>query len=292
MKDVVKSQPQKKQAGRRRKRRGNRSLYYLLIFLAAFFVVFILSRTVLFRIGELSVTGNSRYTAAQILAAGNLQEGKNMFGINIDRTEQRIKDALVYIEDISITRRLPDRLEVAVTEAQPFACCQYEGSRYAVISRSGRFLETEQANPRGELMQIYGIEPVEAALGNTLESHDPNKLSILYELLDAIDRICPGKITYIDITDRTDILIGYGGRIDIEFGSSLDYEYKLEYITAIIEDKLTPEDSGRIIYHSATAGASFITNEDLEAMEEDLKRRQEQSLANSRTEEEASDGEG
>ena len=87
-------------------------------------------------------------------------------------------------------------------------------------------------------------------------------------------------------------MLGYEGRIDVEFGSSLDYEYKLRYIKAIA-DELDPAITGRIIYHSASAGASFVTDEDLAAMEEDLKNRKEleQSILDGMNPEQQ-DGEG
>lgn len=275
MKDVVKtSAPARGGAVRRRRRKRNLSLYYLLIFTVSALILFVLSRTVFFRINEYQVIGNSRYSAAQILTAGNLSTGKNMYNVNIGKTEQNIMDTLIYIENISLRRKLPDKMIITVEEAEPFACFRYEGARYAVVSRSGRYLETEQASPRNELLQVYGMDLTGVSLGKKLESKDANKINILNDLLDAIDETCPGRISYIDITDRTDIMLGYEGRIDVEFGSSLDYEYKLRYIKAIV-DELDSGECGRIIYHSASAGASFITDEDLATMDEEMQRRRE-----------------
>ncbi len=263
MKDVVKTNPNKNTTKRRRRRR-NLSLYYLLMFVFVAAVLFILSRTVLFNIEEYVVSGNSLYSAEQILTAGNLKVGKNMYNLDLDATEQTIKKNLIYIEEVTLRRKLPDLLYVDVTEATAFACCEYEGNRYCVISRGGRYLETEQAYKRDGLMLITGLDLTGVALGEGMDSHDDDKLAIVFDLFEAIDKTCPDKITYIDITDRTNIKMGYDGRIDIVFGSSLDYDYKLRYITAIIEDNLDPNASGKIIYHSSAAGASFISSADLE----------------------------
>ncbi len=279
MKEAVKASAPHGGRTTRRRRKRNLSLYYLLIFAVSALILFVLSRTVFFRIDEYQVAGNNRYSAAQILSAGNLYTGRNMYNINIGKTEKNISDALIYIENITIRRKLPNKLIITVEEAEPFACCRYEDARYAVISRSGRYLETEQASPRTELLQIYGLDLTGVSLGNKLESKDPNKITIVNQLFDAIDETCPGKISYIDITDRTDIMLGYEQRIDVEFGSSLDYEYKLRYIKAIV-DELDPDACGRIIYHSASAGASFITEEDYAAMEEDMQRRVELEQSN------------
>ena len=266
MKDVVKSSGSPAPHGRPRRRRRNLSLYYLMLFLICAGIFLVLSRTVLFNIKEYTVIGNSIYSADQILNAGGLHEGRNMYGINLDRTAEKIKDKLIYLESVTLRRKLPDKFIVEVTEAQAFACCEYEGSRYAVITKNGRYLETEQLGARAGLILVTGMQLKNVALGEDFESEDETKKEIILDLFEAISETCDGKITSIDITDRTNITMRYDDRIDIDFGSSLDYEYKLRYITAIIEENLSPEDEGEIIYHSAAAGASFIKKEDLEAV--------------------------
>ncbi len=273
MKDVVKTNVKKPAAtrpGTKHRRRRNLSLYYLLIFIICVLVLFILSRTVLFNINEYVVSGNERYSAEEILEAGKLKIGRNMYNLNIDNAEARIKDELIYIEEVELLRKLPDKLIVNITEAVAYACCEYDNGRYCVISRGGRYLETEQLSIRENLILIDGMELTGVALGEDFESKDENKELIILELLKTIDEICPNKITYIDITDRTNIKMVYDGRIDIEFGSSLDYEYKLRYIITIIEENLDETTEGTLIYHSAQAGASFISKDDLAKMEEEL----------------------
>lgn len=268
MRDVVKTPEPRPQEGRPRRRRRNLSLYYLMIISVCVIIFLILARTVLFRINEYDISGNSIYSDEQILEAGGLRYGRNLYGINLERTAEKIRKNLIYIEDVSLRRKLPDRFIVEVTEARAFACCEYE-SRYAIITKTGRYLETEQLGARAGLIQVKGMELTNVALGEDFESRDETKKVIILELMEAISEICDGKITEIDITDRTNITMVYDGRITVEFGSSMDYEYKLRYITAIIEENLEPEAEGTIIYHSTTAGASFIEKGDLELNEQE-----------------------
>ncbi len=265
MQDVVKTSKAPQRQGRPRRRRRNLSLYYLMIFTVCIVIFLILARTVLFNISEYEVSGNEIYSAETILAAGGLHEGRNMYGINLEKTRQKIMDTLVYVEDVKLRRKLPDKFTVEVTEATAFACCEYEGNRYAIITKNGRYLETEQLGARAGLILIKGMELKDVALAQDFVSADDAKKEIILDLLEAISETCDGKITEIDITDRTNITMVYEDRINIDFGSSIDYEYKLKYITAIIEESLEPDDEGTVIYHSSAAGASFIRKEDMEA---------------------------
>lgn len=269
MKDVVKTAKPRQPQGRPRRRRRNLSLYYLMLFVIGVGIFLILSRTILFNIDEYVVTGNNIYSPEQILNAGGLRDGRNMYGINLENTAERIKNNLIYVEDVTLRRKLPNRFIVEVTEAKAYACCEYEGSRYAIITKSGRYLETEQLGARAGLILITGMDLTDVALGEDFESKDDAKKTIILELLSSIDETCPGKITSIDITDRTNIAMIYDNRISVDFGSSLDYEYKLRYISTLIEDKLEPEAEGTVIYHSSAAGASFIRKEDMELTEQE-----------------------
>lgn len=269
MKDVVKSAPPAPRNGRPRRRRRNLSLYYLMLAIICIIIFLILSRTILFNIREYEVIGNSVYSADRILEAGGLRIGRNMYGINLEKTAEKIKDSLIYTEQVTLRRKLPDKMIVEVTEAEAAACCEYEGSRYAVITRAGRYLETEQLGARAGLTLVTGMELTNVALGEDFESHDEAKKTILLNLLESIHDTCEGKITSIDMTDRTNIVLVYDNRITVDFGSSLDYEYKLLYITTLIEENLTSDAEGKIIYHSSAAGASFIEKDSIALNEQE-----------------------
>ncbi|MCD8006590.1 MAG: FtsQ-type POTRA domain-containing protein [Oscillospiraceae bacterium] len=269
MQDVVKTNPQSQKRRKKRRRHGNRSLYYLMIFIFIVVFLYILSRTVFFKVESYDISGNERYSDAEILAAAGLSDSENLYSIDLSATEQKIKKTLIYIDDVTVSRELPSTIAIEVTESEEYACCQYEGNRYAVISRTGRYLSTEQADPNEELLQVYGLDLIDVSLGDEFTSSDDNKKTIIMNLFDVIDSICPGKIDYIDITDRTDITMSYdGGRIIIDFGSSLDYEYKMRYLITIIEANLDADASGRLIYISSSSGVSFIPDEGLEELEQ------------------------
>lgn len=245
------------------------SLYYLMLFVASVIILYALSRTVFFKVENYEISGNERYSDSEILGAAGLGDNENLYNIDLSATEQKIKKALIYIDDVNVSRELPSTIVIEVTEAEEFACCQYEGNRYAVISRSGRYLSTEQAEPDEELLQIYGLDLIDVSLGDEFTSSDENKKTIIMNLLDVIEDICPGMIDYIDITDRTDILMSYdNGRIEIDFGSSLDYEYKMRYLITIITANLDADASGELIYISSSSGVSFIPDEGLEELEQ------------------------
>ena len=267
MKDVVKtSKPYVNAEGKlvvRRRRRKNYSLYYLLTFLFVAAVMFVLSRTLLFNIEEFTVEGDDIYSAKELAEAAGIEEGDNMFSLSLAKLEDKIRTELTYVESVSIKRKLPDTLCFEITKANAVMCAEYSG-QYAVLSSKGKVLESRLTSPISGIPAVTGLELSEVKDGENAESLDNSKLGIALNLANCISDIGFENIGLIDISDRANIKLSYDGRIEIDFGTSLDYEYKLKYIKELVTVNLNRLSEGKVIYHSQTAGASFIKSEDLE----------------------------
>ena len=50
----------------------------------------------------------------------------------------------------------------------------------------------------------------------------------------------------------------YDGRLEIKLGSSVDMEYKLTYLKAVIDKSITDDYEGTLIYNGADSGISAI----------------------------------
>ncbi len=272
MQDVVKSKKTENKKRRRRKR--NLSIYYVLLLIVAAIVLLVLSRTVLFNAEAINIYGASRYTPNDILNAANLSLGDNLFKQSPKEIEQAIIKNLVYVDSAEVTRRLPSTIEIAVTEAKQYACCQDINGQYAVISKSGKFLEVGLASPIEGIIQVKGSELTNAEIGGEFTTADPEKTDILFKLFSAIDENCPNRVTQIDLTNRVDIVIELGQGLTAEIGSFKDYDYKIKYVSAILE-KLAPDAKGKIIYHSTSAGVTYISQEDLDEYYAELERREQ-----------------
>ena len=77
-----------------------------------------------------------------------------------------------------------------------------------------------------------------------------------------MDQLGYKKITEIDLTDRTNIQICYNDRIRIYIGSSVDMDYKLKYVKAVIDEKLSEKFKGILRYNGMNSGISAIPDSD------------------------------
>lgn len=113
-----------------------------------------------FGLQQVSLSGTRFTSDNDIYEALDLARARTLLGFDAGAAKARI-EALPWVERVSITRILPDGLDVTVTERQPFAVLQ-QGQRSAIIDRQGRKLAAVAADAMPGLARITG-EGAEAA---------------------------------------------------------------------------------------------------------------------------------
>ena len=258
------------------RRRGNMSIHYSLIAFIALVAFVILSLTVFFNIETADIIGSSIYSADEIIAASGIQGGDNMIRTNMGKSEKAITSQLIYIEEAKITRKLPSSVEILITPCVETASLQTEDG-YFIISESGKILRAE-AEPAEDTIIFYGTEPAEDMhIGMTFASVDEDKTEVIYELIEHAEIGFASKITSFDVTDRLNISCLYEDRINIEISSIADAEYKFKLAEEILDTKISPDAEGRLRLFEN--GAQFLSNEDLEQIEQTYEMNMETSAA-------------
>ena len=230
---------------------------YVAGFFAAAALLLVLSMFLFFNVSEIKIEGVTLYEQDQILVVGGVSTGQNLVRTNTDIVEKRLKDTLVYLDDVKVTKKFPSTLVITCTEAEKAADIEYKNSYY-VLSASGKILETKNPAPTGDIPVVKGFELKSLSQGDKLASEDSFKADILEELLDDLHELKFKNIDSIDLTTRSDIKLMYDGRLEIKLGSSVDMEYKLTYLKAVIDESITDDYEGTLIYNGADSGISAI----------------------------------
>ena len=86
-------------------------------------VTCVLAISLLFKISEITVTGDVVYQTEDILRLCEYEVGDNLFFITTSDRVKKLKAQLPYIADVEIRRHIPGTLEIHITGTQ-VACCQ------------------------------------------------------------------------------------------------------------------------------------------------------------------------
>lgn len=257
-----------------RRRRGNMTLHYSLIAFIALVIFVILSLTVFFNIETADIIGSSIYSADEIIAASGIKGGDNMIRKNMGKAEKNITSQLIYIEEAEITRKLPSSVEILITPCIETASLQTEDG-YLIVSESGKILCASE-EPMEDTLVFIGAEPAEDMhMGMKFASVDEDKTEVIYELMQKAGSGFASKITSFDVTDRLNISCLYENRITIEIKSVADLDYKFRLAEEILTTKISSDAEG--VLKMLENGAQFLSNDDLEQIEQTFEMNMETS---------------
>lgn len=220
-----------------RGRRGRRfGVLYKLLTLVVVCAAAVLALTLFFKVESVEVTGNSRYSAQEIQDACGVSLGDNLYLLSKPDMVQRLHQQLPYIDEVRITRRLPNTLCVQVTEFSTVYAVEQEGTVWLLTS-GGKIVET--AAERGDTPLIDGCELLAPSLGGDVSFALEllNRQESLFALLTALESAeLTGDVRAIHLGDPTVLSMDYTERFTVEMPYGADYPRLLRYLTLVIEE--------------------------------------------------------
>lgn len=209
-------------------------LLYTVVITVIIAISVALSLTVLFKVENINVTGLTKYDSKDIISDSGIFVGENIFLCGRQSISNKLEIDYPYIENVEVDKKIPNTVNLKVTEATPVGYVQY-GGKNAVISTKGKILDMV-AEPPQNLAVIKGVDVQEAQLAQTVQFTDKEAQTILRDVLAAIQAQGVSGTTGIDVTNHSNPKMVYQARITIEFGNPVNINEKLKSAMAIIND--------------------------------------------------------
>lgn len=233
---------------KRRRRRARGSLGPLMRALSVVLtaVVVVIALTLFFKVDEILVSGNVRYSQDEIIAVSEVQQGDNLILLNKYQIAKKLYTKLPYITDVRINRNLPSQLLIEVIETRTTLTLE-SGGAWWLLSEDGKVLDaTDETGAEGYLL-LRGITAEGIAVGEPLKLAEGNfSGERLFELIAALSEGgMLENIDHIDATDSEILHISYDGRFDVELYYDADFEFKVNCLRAVVEE-LEPNETGVI----------------------------------------------
>jgi len=236
MKDVEKVNIDRENSIKRlRRRKRSMGIYGLFVIISVLSIGFALSCTFLFNVNEVVMTGSSdRYSSDDIIEKSEIKGGDNLIKLDTEKTRKKLLE-LEYIEDAKVNVKLPSTLEIEIEPCIPSFNIVYKlGS--VLISEKGKVLETSQSAD-DNLPSVYGYEPLSPECGKMIDTADERQKEVFDEFVKVLNgREDKGKISSIDITNRSNVIITFRDGNIFKMGNWNDFEYKLTLAERVMEE--------------------------------------------------------
>lgn len=194
--------------------------------------VLVFAMSVFFRVSSIEVVGNEKYTAEEVILAAGIEEGDNLFFINRFNAISRLFSRLPYVEEAAISRSLPNKLLIEVTESDAVAYLTAEDGLWSV-DRSCKLLSRISAEDAKELVEVIGLTPVSPEVGQTLavDEGEATKVAFLSTILNQIVYLkMTNDIEQIDMSNVANPTFDYLGRFTVKLGNNEDVAYKFQVL--------------------------------------------------------------
>ena len=172
-----------------------------------------------FNINKISVTGDSVYSAQEVISASQIEAGDNLVFVSKQRVNKLITEKLPYVGSVKIKRRLPAHLEIQVTKTDAVYGIAQSGY-YTLLDKDGKVLETNVEYIGTDKTLLNGGKVMSAVVGEQIVLENEKTLPRLKEVYETCEKVGLTDITEINIADLYNIKVVYQGRIILELGKT------------------------------------------------------------------------
>lgn len=225
---------------RRKKRRKRQLLIYAIIIIAVITAAIALSITVFFKISSINVTGDDIYGSAQIIEASKLKTGENLFTFSKTDVINSIETKLPYVESVEVKRSPSGKVTLTVTAAKAMLAID-RGDSFILLSPNCKILEDNVQALNEDAVILKSSELTGVTPGTAAEFKNSNDAKIITAIANLILDKGIQNITEIDVTDQSDIKLGYNQRIVLKVGTVSTFEKNVDFIKAALKKNDTDE---------------------------------------------------
>lgn len=262
----------------------NRNRFLLrLATVVAIVLAILLGMSIFFKVKNVYVSGINKYSAWDVKEASGIQEGENLITLNRAKIAGSIKTNLPYADDVRVGIKLPDTVNIEITELDVVYAVQASDNTWWLMDASGRIVDRSSASAAKAHTQVLGVRLETPEIGQTATAAQPQQettaptqtdddaqqdsVSVLpnipvitasQQLDDALQILRTleakgiiGGIASVDVTDISDLQMWYGQNCQIKLGDHSRLDYKIASMKAAIAQM------GQ--FQSGTLDVSFTT---------------------------------
>ncbi len=200
------------------------------------YIAYMSVTTGMFGVSEIQVEGTEILTNDQIVEASGIQEGENIFLLNLNNIRFNI-NKVVSAKNIYIRKVLPNKIIISIEENQPIGIFSQEGQNYYIDS-DGRLMEITEELGKDDTPILSGFSKVEFGDTGQKVNVEPNyKFEQILNMLKLFEQNnLLGQLSEISLTKDNNyrIITKRGVVFTVKNFSNLQ-EY-FNYVSSVIEN--------------------------------------------------------
>lgn len=197
-------------------------------------IVFLFT-TPLFNVTQIDVIGNETVSKEEIISLSQIPLNENMFK-NVKTTIKQNIKGNAYIENVSVKRILPNKIQITVQERKVKFMLKLLDS-YAYINSQGYILEITPQTKEVPIIEGMTTPEEELIAGKRLNEEDLNKLETALSIVSNCEENEISRfITSINVTNSSEYTMIMAEKAKtVHLGNNSNLSAKILYVKAILE---------------------------------------------------------
>ena len=261
-KNYTKNEVRRRQNKKRKiKNKARNVLIILAVFIGFLALGITLSLTIFFKITDINVTGSSAYTAEEIILLSTIEKDDNLFLIDKNECITKLTEALPYIYDVKITRKLPATVNLEITDGTAAFAIENGDDSYILTDDRLKVLEAMSPEKPSGVIMITDTAVESAIPGYAIGFENEDVSQCILSLVSAIQALNMTEATSISSTDKNNNSIVYNNRITFKLGSCNNLESKINRGLTVCAELDKHNDSIRGTVNLSVDKQSYFTEE-------------------------------
>lgn len=213
----------------------------ILLFIALGGTIYYLT-TPVFNISSIEIYGNEKNSVDTYISLSKINIGTtNIFAVTENSISKNIKEN-PYVEDVSIERKLPNVLQIHVTERKAAYQIEHTGS-YIYLDNQGYILELNEEKQELPIIKGFATTKESIQVGQRLVEEDLIKLNTIVKVMNYCKyNTIENKITNIDVTDDTKYIVKFEQDKKIVYlGDASNLSERLSMLKTILKNEKDKE---------------------------------------------------
>ena len=240
--------------------------------------------TPIFGVSEITVEGNVKLTAEELIETSGIKAGQNVFRINTKKAAAKIKES-PYVDDVKIERKFPAKIKILLDESTEDIIIDTP-TEFIVTTIDGKVLYKTVDVTEVPVPIVKGIEVTASEVGKNVETKDSDSAVKGMAYVGCFyGSEYWSQIDVIDVSDKSNFMMIMRTGLRVTFGP-LDtieaLERKIKMLDAIVPQVKATERS----YLDLTTDKGYYGTYTEDEYENIKKLRQDGELIKKLTEEE------
>ena len=242
-----------------------------LVTVVAIVLALTLGMSIFFKVENIFVSGTHKYTAWDIKEASGIREGDNLLTLGKARVGGKIIAQLPYVDNVRIGIKLPDTVNIEVTELDILYGIQGSDNGWWIINAQGRVLDRTTGIVAENYTKILGVRidnpvvgeyavavaedaltetvPDETTDATTADGESEPAPTAPVDIMDAAEQMnlalnivrmleengIIGEVTSVDVGNLYDLQIIYDNRYEVLLGDSSQLSYKIRAMKEAVQ---------------------------------------------------------